>query len=732
MSMYETIKRANLPGPPEHSIALRVSSAGAVVVSIAACWAQGELSGLVASLSIVLIIVGNVFSYLRRERPFPFLKIVLAAVVVASFLWFFTAIAGSAEAKNLAGVEGPLAVLFTLIQVAHAFDVPSRRDLGFTLAGSATLMAVAGAQAVDTTFALYVVLWAAFGLTGLLSMWSSMSGGSRIRPRSATLCALAVVVLGVAVLAALPAPHATNTLVLPSSLAGDVSLSTPAGLVGGGPRGDEPVRAGSPSGPTRVGGFLGFAGPLNTAVRGALGQEVVFRVRADRPSFWLAETFDRWTGQSWDTTNAPGAREWTELQSGSPFSVPLPGGEVLQGTGDYQTFYLAVAGPNLIFHAANANQVWFPARRIFVGSDGTMRAGTSMGPGSIYTVLSTVNTATPSQLATASPSAFAGGQLTVADRSRYLQLPHSYRRVAQLAQRITTGATTVYAKINALEHWLGTHTQYTTDIPPLTPGQDTVNQFLFVTRRGYCEQISTSLAVMLRTLGIPAREATGYVPGPYNPLTDLYEVQAKDAHAWVQVWFPGYGWQSFDPTAFVPDANPSPAQVIGHDLLFALRRIPTRPVGLAAVLIAGALAIAWLLRRRPESWAAAVSSELEHAARRAGLEIGTGQPLLDIARRLDARWPPPGPAPPNALTLAVAAERAAYLGVVPDVATRRRLLRAARRLRRGARRLRPPRRGASGRGRDGGVEGVSPATAPTGGPAPPGSSTQPRATAGTP
>jgi len=68
MSMYETIKRANLPGPPEHSIALRVSSAGAVVVSIAACWAQGELSGLVASLSIVLIIVGNVFSYLRRER----------------------------------------------------------------------------------------------------------------------------------------------------------------------------------------------------------------------------------------------------------------------------------------------------------------------------------------------------------------------------------------------------------------------------------------------------------------------------------------------------------------------------------------------------------------------------------------------------------------------------------------------------------------------------------------
>ena len=61
---------------------------------------------------------------------------------------------------------------------------------------------------------------------------------------------------------------------------------------------------------------------------------------------------------------------------------------------------------------------------------------------------------------------------------------------------------------------------------------------------------------MLRSLGIPAREAVGYVPGPYNPITDLYEVQAKDAHAWVQVWFPGYGWQSFDPTAVVPLGQP--------------------------------------------------------------------------------------------------------------------------------------------------------------------------------
>jgi hypothetical protein len=77
---------------------------------------------------------------------------------------------------------------------------------------------------------------------------------------------------------------------------------------------------------------------------------------------------------------------------------------------------------------------------------------------------------------------------------------------------------------------------------------DAVEYFLFEQKRGYCEQFSSSLAVMARSLGIPARIATGYVPGEYNPFTGLHEVRASDAHAWVEVYFPGYGWSTFDPT----------------------------------------------------------------------------------------------------------------------------------------------------------------------------------------
>ncbi len=89
---------------------------------------------------------------------------------------------------------------------------------------------------------------------------------------------------------------------------------------------------------------------------------------------------------------------------------------------------------------------------------------------------------------------------------------------------------------------------YDLSIPPQREEMDAVEYFLFEERRGYCEQFASSLAVMVRSLGIPARVATGYVPGEYNPFTGLYEVKASSAHAWVEVYFPGYGWSTFDPT----------------------------------------------------------------------------------------------------------------------------------------------------------------------------------------
>ena len=100
-----------------------------------------------------------------------------------------------------------------------------------------------------------------------------------------------------------------------------------------------------------------------------------------------------------------------------------------------------------------------------------------------------------------------------------------------LAHTITASAPTAYDKVLAIEQWLGQHTQYSLDIPRLPKGADAVDQYVFVDRKGFCEQIGTTLVVMLRELGIPARLAVGYTPGERNPFTGLYEVKASDAHA---------------------------------------------------------------------------------------------------------------------------------------------------------------------------------------------------------
>ena len=628
MSVLEVVRRANRPGPPEHSVVLRVACAVAVVAGIAACRAEGELSWPVALGSALLVASGMTISYRTRRRPLPWIKPILAVAAVVAFVWFFRQLTNQAF-YDVSTVEDPLAVLFVWVQVAHAFDVPARRDLAFSLAGSASLVAVAAAQAIDMAFGAYVLAWAACGVVGLFAMWGSASEGGRLGARGVGGALAAVAVTGAAVLVVLPAPHVAGRIDFPAVAGPGGTLPVPGALAGDGSL-SQLAKPGSPSGATRVGGFLGFSDHLDTALRGQLADTVVMRVRAQRPSFWLGETFDDWDGASWVAKSTRTQR----LDSASPFILPDPPSSATSAPAqtDLQTFYITTSSPNLVFHAGNAHAVWFPSDSLFVSSDGTVVSPIALGPGAIYTVQSYVSDPTAADLRDArTPSAAARGAL-----APYLSLPHPYPQAQALAQRVSARAPDAYDKVERLIAWIGAHTRYSTDIPPLRPGQDTVDEFLFGNRTGFCEQISTSLAVMLRSIGIPAREAVGYVPGPYNPITDLYDVQANDAHAWVQVWFPGYGWQNFDPTAVVPLANPSPGSTLVHEVAHVLAPVPWVPVG--AVALGGAAAVVpvrrW--RRRPRAWAERAAAVMERAGRRAGRARRPGETVSEYAAALDA------------------------------------------------------------------------------------------------
>jgi transglutaminase-like putative cysteine protease len=129
----------------------------------------------------------------------------------------------------------------------------------------------------------------------------------------------------------------------------------------------------------------------------------------------------------------------------------------------------------------------------------------------------------------------------------YLKLPPLDVRISKLAEDITAKAPSNYEKAVALERYLSTHFGYTLELPRSLP-RDPLANFLFERKKGHCEYFASSMAVMLRSLRIPSRIVTGFRGGEFNDLTGQYVVRASDAHSWVEAYFPGSGWISFDPT----------------------------------------------------------------------------------------------------------------------------------------------------------------------------------------
>lgn len=129
----------------------------------------------------------------------------------------------------------------------------------------------------------------------------------------------------------------------------------------------------------------------------------------------------------------------------------------------------------------------------------------------------------------------------------YLQLPETDPKVRDLALEVTTGSETVYDKAHAIETHLQTNYGYTLDLPQVSL-TDPIAHFLFELREGHCEFFASAMAVMLRSIGIPARIVNGFIQGQYNDLSGQYTVRSSDAHSWVEVYFPSHGWIAFDPT----------------------------------------------------------------------------------------------------------------------------------------------------------------------------------------
>ena len=359
---------------------------------------------------------------------------------------------------------------------------------------------------------------------------------------------------------------------------------------------------------------LRAADHLDMTQRPRLSDRVVFRVSARRPSFWRGQTFDTWDTRTWTQSDPRTA----QLPLGGTVNVPRDTNDVgaFEGRSMRQTFRVETDYSNVVFAAPSL--VTVQTDKVVEGHpDGTATVYGGFGRGATYTVTSRSLPVTAALLRRASKEPVPADVLR-----RFAQPAPTTARVNELAQAITASAPTTYDKILAIEAWLGDHVRYSLNAPLSPPGVDIVDDFLFRSRVGWCEQVASSLVVLARSVGIPARLATGFVPGRRDPLSGEFVVRERDAHAWAEVYFGGVGWQPFDPTASVPLAGDA---ADGGSWLDTARHHALELGLLAAVLVllvvgAPGIRARWQRRqaRRRAGWGARSLDRLERIGRKAG------------------------------------------------------------------------------------------------------------------
>lgn len=315
--------------------------------------------------------------------------------------------------------------------------------------------------------------------------------------------------------------------------------------------------------------FARYFGPIQVGNAGAstygptlalqsgvnLTDSVVMEVNMPDARRLRGVTYDRYTGQGWVTLD----RERVEV---SPNDTTLERASADKDRRDLeQIIRLYRTKGDLLFGASLPRAVSVATRAEMEtlnlgqgGGDtqlytdlGAIRAAAGPYRGQQYTVVSSISRASAEGLRTA------GSDYPQRTWQRYTALPRSVpTRVRALAASLTRGKTNNYDKVVAVESYLRS-LNYTLRPPAPPEGRDVVEFFLFESREGYCDYFSSSMVVMLRSLGIPARVVAGYLPGTYDADRDAYVIRESDSHSWPEVYFPGYGWIEFEPTASAPE-----------------------------------------------------------------------------------------------------------------------------------------------------------------------------------
>ncbi|MFN5516335.1 MAG: DUF3488 and DUF4129 domain-containing transglutaminase family protein [Cyanobacteriota bacterium] len=611
---------AALPPPKtEESWVFRVLVQALVIIGIIATdvAAQTQWSFWAVPLSLI----GAFWSWRRRKARNVALKFALAIGMLGVLFVFLSNLVVNLQDSRIA-----LAGLLVQLQVLHSFDLPRRKDLGYSMVIGVILLGVAGTVSQTLGFAPWLALFLAVGIPTLVLDYRSRLGlepldrrlaqtwgrkkstPQETNPQTAPLfpARLGLILgltlaMGLTLFALFPRFPSYQLQTFPVSGPEEMKnqefdeqnrdIVNP-GYVNEGKEGQG--QGGGGSSPSRGKGsmddtfYYGFSSRINQNLRGQLTPKLVLRVRSQAAGFWRALSFDHYTGQGWEITDND---DITQLRR-SPWSYRFhldPVATQMKTQQIIQTYTAVLDLPNVIPTLNVPRYLYFPTKEIGVDQNGSLRSPAGLAEGLTYTVISEVPYRDQTVLRQA-PLEYPRRILR-----RYRQIPPAIEekvrnKAIELLQKSPQPINTVYDASLYLTQALKQNYRIRTDIPYLEPGEDLVEAFLFRDGGGYPDHFSTVLTVMLRSLGIPARFTAGFGSGQFNPFTGYYLVHNTDAFGLTEVYFPYFGWFTFDP---IPGHDLYPPSIEDNETFSVLKQLWDWVAGWLPSPVSGFLSLIW-------------------------------------------------------------------------------------------------------------------------------------------
>ncbi len=570
----------------EDSIPLRVLVQIFVFISIGAM--DSVASSGNSAWAIPLSAIAAVWAWYARRKRNVLVKLFIAIAMIAMLVVFLNDLVRNTDETRLL-----LAKLLIQLQVLHSFDLPRRKDLGYSIVIGLILMALAATLSQTMIFALWLMAFLLVGLPILLLDHRSRLGvktlsfqpekmGISLLPLSGLLAI--VLVLGLTIFAFLPRLPGFQLRNFPVSVNLSVQRQIPKGGILS--RQQQKNQAGTNgTGTNGTGGNNDpealpplFATEIDTASSRAKQSdterkpELMMRVRSQAELFWRVMAYDEFTGKGWRISRNDPSQIRTLRRSAInyEFSLPTPNYisiglpkqvKPVEIQEVVQTYTITSPNfPNLVPAAAVPRQIYFPSEELDVDQEGMLRGPGTLPQDLTYTVISNVVLRNPQQLRQMP------NQYPRSISNYYLKVPANLApQVRETALSFLTNAQDSQGKPIALDNNYDRVVQIAQSLKQNYAVKnlkfdesrgDLVSQFV---EQGGGEEshFVSTMAVMLRSLGIPTRYVVGFSSGKFNPFTGLYEVQNIDTQSMVEVFFPVYGWVAFDPVPNRPLFPPS-------------------------------------------------------------------------------------------------------------------------------------------------------------------------------